>query len=193
MGALKNYLSDYFSHIARTKAKPGLGDFVDNFTDDNVVALHGKIDADGLFGESFRSPLLAMEGVEIEIKDEVEHAFFLRSCELYRVLELLTRSTPSLIETYSKYRERKQFEETLRFRFFNSEDALLAKFDPNLTATQQAVFNHIHELRIYLRYTDALPSTVQQRILESTEIMIENWNLLVEGLYGTYCWNFKKL
>ncbi len=60
---------------------------------------------------TFRSPL-AGEG-EVSFRDEVDHAFFLRCCELYRVLDLLERNTDKLVEIYSKYRNRQQFADTL--------------------------------------------------------------------------------
>ena len=61
---------------------------------------------------TFRSPLLD-ESEGLRFRDEVDHAFFLRCCELYRVLDLLERNHEKLVEVYSKYRNREQFKETL--------------------------------------------------------------------------------
>lgn len=156
------------------------------------LPLHGEVNAQALFGDAFRSPLIETEE-KIRIRDEAEHSFFLRLCELYRVLELLARTQPKLVETYSKFRERKQFEDTLQFRYFETDDDLISRFDPNLTAILLAVFNHVLELRIFLRYTDALPSTIDTHIQESLLSLTENWNALVDGVYAQYGWNFKKL
>lgn len=152
-----------------------------------------EVHAERLFGSGFRSPLLDDGQGSILIRDEVEHAFFLRVCELYRVLELVTRTTPTLIETYSKFRERKQFEQALEMRFFEGDDKIISRFDPHLSAIMYSIYNHLHELRIYLRYTDALPSTVEQRMLEDLEIMRDSWDMFVEGIFAAKGWNFKKL
>ena len=160
---------------------------------DPAAALrHGQVNAQALFGEAFRSPLIGSQE-PLLIRTEGDHAFFLRLYELYRVLELLQRTQPRLIETYSKFRERKQFEETLTMRYFETDDAYLAKFEPNLCAILLAAFNHLIELRLFLRYTDALPSTVDTHIQESLLSLTENWNTLVEGVHARFGWNFKKL
>lgn len=153
----------------------------------------GEVYAERLFGAGFRSPLLDDGQGSIVIQDTTEHAFFLRLCEAYRVLELSVRTVPTMIETYSRFRERKQFEETLRMRFFDGDDQIIARFDPHLSAIMNSIFNHVHELRIYLRYTDALPSTVEQRMTEDLAIMQESWELLVDGIHAKYGWNFKKI
>ncbi len=150
------------------------------------------IRAEALFGEAFRSPLIESEE-QIQIRSAAEHAFFMRLCELYRVLELLSRTRPKLIEIYSRFRERKQFEDTLDLRYFETQDSLAVEFDPNLSAINLAIYNHLLELRIYLRFTDDLPSTVDTHILEALLSLIENWNALVDGVFDRYAWNFKKL
>ena len=152
----------------------------------------GQVNAQALFGEAFRSPLIDTEE-PLVIRSDVDHAFFLRLCELYRVLELVQRTQPKLIETYSRFRERKQFEETLTMRYFETDDGYIAKFDPNLTAIVLAIFNHFIELRLFLRYTDALPSTVDTHIQESLLSLTENWNTLIDGAHARFGWNFKKL
>jgi hypothetical protein len=140
---------------------------------------------------TFRSPL---EGQgEVRFRDEVDHAFFLRCCELYRVLDLLERTTEQLIETYSKYRSRTQFTETLNFRYFDSEEALVALFEPQLAGRMFFLFNFLYELRISLTYTDDLPLTVKQSIDDSMLTLREAWNELVDGVRDQYGWQFKKL
>lgn len=139
---------------------------------------------------TFRSPL-AGEG-DIGFRDEIDHAFFLRCCELYRVIDLIDRTTDRLVEVYSKYRHRNQFMETLTFRYFDSEEALVAKFDPKLAANLFAVFNFIYELRINLTYTDELPLTVQKQIEDAQWTMIQTWNELTDGVEDKYGWKFKK-
>lgn len=156
------------------------------------LPMHGEVSAQALFGEAFRSPLIESEE-KILIRSELDHAFFLRACELYRVMELLQRTLPKAIETYSKYRERKQFEEMLTMRYFETDDEWICRFDPNLTAIMLAIFNHLIELRIFLRYTDALPSTVDTHIQESLLTLTENWNMYVDGVHAKFGWNFKKL
>lgn len=140
---------------------------------------------------TFRSPL---EGQgEVRFRDEVDHAFFLRCCELYRVLELLDRRTDELVEVYSKYRNRAQFTETLTFRYFDSEEALVALFDPKLAAGMFSLFNLLYEMRIGLTYTDALPLTVKQEIQDKMLTLRDAWNELVDGVRERYEWDFKKL
>jgi hypothetical protein len=140
---------------------------------------------------TFRSPL---EGVqEMRFKDEIDHAFFLRCCELYRVLDLVERTTDKLIEVYSKYRNREPFKETLTFRYFDSEEALVAQFDPRLAANMFALFNLIYELRISLTYTDLLPLTVKTQIDDSMFTLRQSWNELRDGVEERYGWQFKKL
>lgn len=140
---------------------------------------------------TFRSPLTG-EG-EVKFRDEVDHAFFLRCCELYRVLDLLERSTDSLIDTYSKYRNRQQFTDTLQFRYFDSEEALVALFDPRLAANLFFLFNFLHELRISLTYTDDLPLTVKKEIEDAMLTLRGAWNELTVGVEAKYGWAFKKL
>jgi hypothetical protein len=140
---------------------------------------------------TFRSPLSG-EG-EISFQDEVDHAFFLRCCELYRVLELLERTTDKLIDVYSKYRNRNQFTETLTFRYFDSEEALVAKFDPLLAANMFFLFNLLYEMRINLTYTDELPLTAKKEIDDIMLTLRESWNQLTEGVKTRYGWEFKKL
>jgi hypothetical protein len=140
---------------------------------------------------TFRSPL-AEQG-ELSFRDEVDHAFFLRCCELYRVLDLLERSTDDLIEVYSKYRNRAQFTETLTLRYFDSEEALVAQFDPRLAARLFFLFNFLYELRISLTYTDDLPLTVKKEIDDAMLTLKEAWNDLTEGVRERYGWEFKKL
>lgn len=140
---------------------------------------------------TFRSPLVGAE--EIFFETEVDHAFFLRCCELYRVLDLLERTTDSLIETYSKYRHREQFTETLSFRYFDSEEALVAKFDPKLAATMFFLFNYIHEMKIYLTYTDQLPLSVKNEIENAMGTLRAGWNELQKGTEEKFGWVFKRM
>lgn len=141
---------------------------------------------------TFRSPLGDDSG-GMRFRDEVDHAFFLRCCELYRVLDLLERTHEKLAEVYSKYRNREQFKETLTFRYFDSEEALVAKFDPRLAASMFFCFNFLHELRISLTYTDALPGAVKTDIEDSLWTLRQGWNELVDGVEKKYSWKFKKL
>ena len=141
---------------------------------------------------TFRSPL-GEEGGEVRFRDEVDHAFFLRCCELYRVLDLLDRNLEKLVEVYSKYRTRSQFTETLTFRYFDSEEALVAKFDPRLAASMFFCFNFLYELRISLTYTDLLPGTVKTEIEDALWTMRSGWNELVAGVESKYGWKFKPL
>lgn len=140
---------------------------------------------------TFRSPLAEESGVRF--RGEVDHAFFLRCCELYRVLDLLERSCEKLVEVYSKYRKHSQFTETLTFRYFDSEEALVAKFDPRLAARMFFCFNFLYELRISLTYTDNLPGTVKTEIEDSLWTLRAGWNELVDGVAEKYGWRFKKL
>lgn len=140
---------------------------------------------------TFRSPL-AEQG-DVSFRDEVDHAFFLRCCELYRVLDLLERTTEDLIEVYSKYRNRTQFTETLTFRYFDSEEALVAQFDPMLAAKMFFLFNFLYELRISLTYTDELPLTAKKEIDDAMLTLREGWNELTDGVKARYGWDFKKL
>ncbi len=140
---------------------------------------------------TFRSPLAGEE--ELSFRDEVDHAFFLRCCELYRVLDLLQRNTEKLIEVYSKYRNREQFRETLSFRYFDSEEALVAQFDPRLAASLFFLFNFLYELRISLTFTDDLPLTVKKEIEDAMWTLREGWNKLTDGVEEKYGWRFKKL
>lgn len=140
---------------------------------------------------TFRSPLEGEQ--EIRFKDEVDHAFFLRCCELYRVLDLVERTTEKLVEVYSKYRNRDPFKEALTFRYFDSEEALVAKFDPRLAANMFALFNLLYELRISLTYTDLLPLTVKKEIDDSMLTLRESWNDLRDGVEERYGWQFKRM
>ena len=140
---------------------------------------------------TFRSPL-AGEG-DVTFQGEVDHAFFLRCCELYRVLDLLERTSDKLIDVYSKYRNRNQFTETLTFRYFDSEEALVAQFDPKLAAEMFFLFNFLYELRITLTYTDELPMATKKQIDDSMITMKEAWNKLTEAVEAKYGWQFKKL
>jgi len=139
---------------------------------------------------TFRSPLTG-EG-EVSFKSEVDHAFFLRCCELYRVLDLLDRTSDKLVDVYSKYRNRNQFTETLTFRYFDSEEALVAQFDPKLAADMFFLFNFLYELRISLTYTDELPMATKKQIDDSMLTLKESWNGLVDGTGVRYGWQFKK-
>ena len=140
---------------------------------------------------TFRNPLEG-EG-DITFRDEVDHAFFLRCCELYRVLDLLERTTDKLVDVYSKYRNRAPFTETLTFRYFDSEEALVAQFDPRLAANLFFLFNFLYELRIKLTYTDELPLTVKKDIDDAMWTLRDAWNKLTDGVEEKYGWKFKKL
>lgn len=129
----------------------------------------------------------------MSFRNEVDHAFFLRCCELYRVLDLLERNMDKLVEVYSKYRNRAQFTETLTFRYFDSEEALVAHFDPKLAASMFFLFNYLYELKISLTYTDDLPLTVKTQIEDARWTLTESWNQLTEGVEAKYAWKFKKL
>ncbi len=139
---------------------------------------------------TFRSPLSSDK--DIGFKDEIDHAFFLRCCELYRVLDLMDRNTEKLIDVYSKYRNREQFTHTLTFRYFDSEEAMVAQFDPRLAASLFFLFNLIYEMKIRLTYTDDLPLTVKKDIDDTMITLKESWNSLTEGIYEKYSWEFKK-
>lgn len=141
---------------------------------------------------TFRSPLEEGDG-EVRFAGEVDHAFFLRCCELYRVLDLLERTQDRLVEVYSQFRKRSQFTEVLTFRYFDSEEALVAKFDPRLAASMFFLFNFLYEMRILLTYTDDLPGTVKTDIEDSLYTLRQGWNELVEGVEKKYGWTFKKL
>jgi hypothetical protein len=140
---------------------------------------------------TFRSPLDGEQ--EVRFASEIDHAFFLRCCELYRVLDLVERTTEHLVEVYSKYRNRDPFKEALTFRYFDSEEALVAQFDPRLAANMFALFNLIYELRLSLTYTDLLPLTVQKEIDDAMFTLRGTWNELRDGVEARYGWQFKKL
>jgi hypothetical protein len=129
----------------------------------------------------------------VRFRGEVDHAFFLRCCELYRVLDLLERNQERLVDVYSKYRKHSQFTEVLTFRYFDSEEALVAKFDPRLAASMFFCFNFLYELRISLTYTDDLPGTVKTEIEDSLWTLRQGWNELVDGVEAKHGWKFKKL
>lgn len=139
---------------------------------------------------TFRSPLNSDK--DIGFKDEIDHAFFLRCCELYRVLDLMDRNTEKLIDVYSKYRNREQFTHTLTFRYFDSEEAMVAQFDPRLAASLFFLFNLIYEMKLRLTYTDDLPLTVKKDIDDTMITLKESWNSLTDGIYEKYSWEFKK-
>ncbi len=139
---------------------------------------------------TFRSPLSSDR--DIHFKDEIDHAFFLRCCELYRVLDLVDRNTEKLIDVYSKYRNRQQFTDILTFRYFDSEEAMVAQFDPRLAASLFFLFNLLYEMKIRLTYTDELPLTVKKDIDDSMITLKESWNSLTDGIQEKYSWEFKK-
>ncbi|MGZ3694663.1 MAG: hypothetical protein ACXWQO_10810, partial [Bdellovibrionota bacterium] len=107
--------------------------------------------------------------------------------------DLVERTTEKLIEVYSKYRNRDPFTETLTFRYFDSEEALVAQFYPRLAAHMFARFNLIYELRISLTYTDLLPLTVKKEIDDSMLTLRQSWNELRDGVEKRYGWQFKKM
>jgi hypothetical protein len=95
--------------------------------------------------------------------------------------------------SWKSIRNREQFKETLTFRYFDSEEALVAKFDPRLSASMFFCFNFLYELRISLTYTDVLPGTAKTEIDDSLYTLRQGWNTLVEGVEEKYGWKFKKL
>lgn len=133
------------------------------------------------------------EGADVSIGSDAERAFFLRCCELYRVLELADRRLDSMIETYSKYRTREPFKETLAFRYFDEANDFTGIIDAELDVLVVAMFNMIHELRVSLMHEDALPYTVKTRIESALSILKKEWNEIVPKLQKRYSWRLKRL
>lgn len=156
------------------------------------IATIGPSTAPALFGEGFRSPILEVNR-EFVVESAAERMLFSRLLELYRVLELLARTVPTLVETYSKFRERRQFEETIKLRHFDWSPLEIAQLDPSFSGQVLAIHNHLLELALYLRFTDALPSHVEKNIRDSLEILLNDWNFLVDRVEAEYRWSFKKL
>lgn len=141
--------------------------------------------------EGLKTPI--REGSEIRIQNEAEHAFFLRCFELYRVLELVSRRMESMIDTYSKYRTREVFSETLAFRYFDDASGRIAESDPKLNLQLVAMFNQLHELRVSLLYEDALPHTLRTRIEGHMALLKKQWQEFVVLLESSMDWKLRSL
>lgn len=140
---------------------------------------------------SASSPLTTEDG--LRIRGAEEHALFLRCCELYRVIELNCRTLLELIETYSKYRTRDHFRESFAFRYFDCDLLGLASCDASLVSAQNALFNILHELRISLSFTDALPHTIRSEIERVLHLLAQGWNELRDAVFERYGWDFKRI
>lgn len=141
--------------------------------------------------EGLRTPI--REESELKIQSEDEHAFFLRCFELYRVLELISRRMESMIDTYSKYRTREVFAETLSYRYFDDASGKIAGSNPLLNTRLVAMFNQLHELRVSLLYEDALPHTLRTRIEGHLALLRKEWEEFIQLLETHLGWKLKSL
>ena len=131
-------------------------------------------------------------GKNVSFKNEVEHAFFLRCWEIYRLISLIIRRKNEMIHFFSMFRDNKQFADVFALRRLNFDEFQSAKFDPELNALAMVLFDTLNELRIYVSYTDQLPLTVQHE-LEITMVLIrKNWNCLAKLTEKKYGWAMKQ-
>jgi hypothetical protein len=144
-----------------------------------------------LLSEGLKTPI--REDAQIEIGNEAEHAFFLRCFELYRVLELISRRMESMIDTYSKYRTREVFAETLAYRYFDDASGKIAESNPQLNLQLVAMYNQLHELRVSLLYEDALPHTLRTRIEGHMALLRKEWQEFTQLLETHLGWKLRIL
>ncbi len=130
---------------------------------------------------------------DLRISTPAQHAMFLRCCELYRIIDLNVRSLPELIEVYSKFRTRDHFKESFTFRHFDADLSALAQCDADLVLHQNVLFNILHELKISLSYTDALPHTIRTEIERVVHVAAKAWNDHRDILQQRYGWDFKRI
>ncbi len=137
------------------------------------------------------SGIPVQEDVEIEISSAIENALFLQCCELFRVIDLVERNLTNMVETYSKYRTRDPFRESLVLRFSGLDEGILSQIDPEIEIEVLSLFNRIHELRLVLFHADALPFTVRGEIEAEMGHLKKGWDqvrVLVETKLG---WRLK--
>ena len=130
---------------------------------------------------------------EVTIASEVDHALFLQCCEIYRVVDLLSRNLSSMIETYSKYRTRDPFREALILRFFGVDEAVLSGIDPEIETRVLSVFNRLHEMRLNLAHADALPFTVKSEIEAELGHLHKSWDEIRGVVASKLGWKLKAI
>jgi hypothetical protein len=150
-----------------------------------------RIELQGLSPRGYHFPLETEHPVIIE--DEVQHALFQRCCELYRMMDLLRRQTPALIEAYSRFHSRHQFVEALQCRHFSLDGELAARLDPELLIWTNSLFNMLHELKVSLSCTEALPHTLQAEIEGALYLLIEGWERVRPMVQEKYGWAFLRI
>ncbi len=133
------------------------------------------------------------EGETLSIESEVDHALFLQCCEVYRVIDLLQRNLHSMVETYSKYRTRDPFRDSLILRFFGVDEAILSQIDPTVELRVLTAFNRLHELRLNLSHEDALPFTVKNKIEAELGQLRKEWDAIRECVAEKLGWKLKAL
>jgi hypothetical protein len=125
---------------------------------------------------------------EIEIRSDVEHALFLQCSEVFRIIDLLARSSGEMVDTYSKYRTRDPFRDALILRFFGVDETILSKVHPEIETRILGAFNRIHELRLRLSHVDALPFTVKEDLVAEVAQLTHAWDDLRTVLQSRLGW-----
>lgn len=145
----------------------------------------------GLNHASLRFPL--REDSPLEIRSEREYATFLLAWEAYRILDLLDRRAIDLVDQYSKFRSREQFTEALRSQYFENSWPMMSLVEFELGIRLSSVFNVLHELKVALTHTDAMPYTVKSRIDDDLSALKDAWTLLRDLLEARYGWRMKRV
>ncbi len=93
-----------------------------------------------------------------------------------------------MVETYSKYRTRDPFRDSLILRFFGVDEAALARVHPEVETQVLGAFNRIHELRLRLSHVDALPFTVKEDLKTEVAHLTQAWDQLRSALEKHLGW-----
>lgn len=109
----------------------------------------------------------------------------LLALEVARIVDDLEQRQEFLITMWSRHRDRTPFLDTLFHRWKTVGFPDLADLDPEEVATVDTFFRKVDEFRLYLAYTQDMPTTLRERYAFALP-RIRAWGeLAVEALGGT--------
>lgn len=92
--------------------------------------------------------------------------------ELLRVRRDLPERQDFLVQTWSRFRAREVFADTLFVRWRTLTAGDVAELDPATLPALHAAYEGIEELALYLRYTEDMPTTLGEHLERATRELL---------------------
>ena len=134
-----------------------------------------------------------LQGDSFPELDASKRVLFQRCCEIYRVTEHFGRQREFMLQIFTEFRTREQFESALSTHYFETDEALTSDFDPEFYSVILGAYHFIRTLSLSLRHTTALPTALSQQLVWAEANLTKTWNRIAAMAEEKYSWKLKRL